>query len=96
MHAGKGKRAVLYLIPNRGHFTAALALPDGAMDTVRSGGFPPSLVREIEGAKLYVEGRPVRIEVKTGKDAAIIKKLVAITLEHGRSRKTPATARTRA
>ena len=47
MHAGKGKRAVLYLIPNRGHFTAALALPDGAMDTVRSGGFPPSLVREI-------------------------------------------------
>jgi uncharacterized protein DUF3788 len=80
MVAARGKAAVLYLIPNDGAFTAALALRDRALDAVRAAGLPPSLVRAIETAKPYAEGRPVRIEVKTGNDAGVVAKLVAIKL----------------
>ena len=80
LNAVKDKRAVIYLIPNRDGFTAALALKDSAMDALRSSDLPASLVREIEGAKVYGEGRPARIQVATSKDAAIAKKLIAIKL----------------
>ena len=61
MVARTGKRALLYLIPNRDGFMAALAVRDAALAAVRAAGLPPALVRAIEDARPYAEGRPVRI-----------------------------------
>jgi hypothetical protein len=74
------KRALLYLVPHAGGFLAALALNDKAVAALRPQNLPASLIREIETAKAYPEGRPARIEVTNTKDAALVKKLLALKL----------------
>jgi hypothetical protein len=46
----------------------------------RAAGLPAPVVRIIDEAKKYAEGTAVRIDVKTSKDVAVVRKLVAIKL----------------
>jgi len=78
------KRSVLYMIPHQKHFTAAVALRDEAIAALSGAGVPPERVRAIEAAKPSPEGRPARVEVKSGRDLALVKKLVAIKLSVAR------------
>jgi hypothetical protein len=80
LKASSGTRAVLYLVPGRGSFTAALALRDGALAALRASDLPRSLVRRIEGAKAFAEGRPARVEVTGKQELRIVKTLLAIKL----------------
>ena len=75
-----GKRALVYLIPGKGNFTAALALNERAVAGLDRSGLPAPLVRDIEQAKVYVEGRPARIEVRGAAEAAIVKRLMDLKL----------------
>jgi len=75
------KRALIYLIPHQGHFTAALALKDEAVQALKNSGLPPQLVHEIETAKVVPEGRPARIEVNGRPEAEIVKRLLDIKLK---------------
>jgi len=74
------KRSVLYLVPRKDSFMASLALKEKAVDAVRASGLPPSLIRDIENAKAYPEGKPARIEVTGKKQADIVKQLLEIKL----------------
>jgi hypothetical protein len=74
------KRALLYLIPRDGRFTAALALRDPAIATLRAAGIPDAVVREIEAAKPSPEGKPARVEVRGARELPLVKKLVAAKL----------------
>lgn len=76
----RAKKALLYMIPHRGGFNAALALRPRAVEALRGAGVPEDLVREIEAAKDAPEGRPARVFVRTKKDAALAAKLVALKL----------------
>jgi hypothetical protein len=80
LKVSSGKRSLVYLVPEEGGFRALMALRAGAVGALRDAGLPAELVDEIEGAKVYPEGRPVRVTVKTKQDADVVKKLVALKL----------------
>jgi hypothetical protein len=79
LKASQGKRAVLYLVPSEGAFVAALALRPKGLEAARAS-LPPALVREIDAAKPGPEGHPARVQVRTQKDVAVVKRLLAIKL----------------
>jgi hypothetical protein len=74
------KRTVLYLVPREGGFLAAMALSERAVAAVRVSSLPPTLVSEIETAKVLPEGRPARIEVTSAKQLEVVRQLMAIQL----------------
>jgi uncharacterized protein DUF3788 len=74
------KRALLYMIPRDGRFTAALALRPGAVAALPSSGLPEALIHDIETARPSSEGRPARIEVTARKEVEMVKTLVALKL----------------
>jgi hypothetical protein len=73
-------RALVYLIPREGRFTAALALGDKAIRALRESGYPPERLREIEDARASSEGKPARVEVSGLRDVALVKQLVSTKL----------------
>ena len=77
MRLKSGERNIVYLIAGAGEFEAALVLGDRAVAAARDRG----LAAMVEGAKRYAEGTAVRLPVKSAKDIATVKKLVAIKLE---------------
>lgn len=76
------KRAIVYLSPHRGCFTASLVLGDKAVKSARAAGLPAFVIKMLDEAKHYAEGTGVRIEVKSPKDISIVKKLAEIKLQN--------------
>jgi hypothetical protein len=74
------KRTVLWMTPRSKHFVAATSYGDKALAAARESDLPAALIGEIEGARKYAEGRPVRIEVRTKADAAVVERIVAIRM----------------
>lgn len=80
LKAATKKRALLYLIPREGRFTAAVALREEAIIALRAAGFPEERVREIEQARGSIEGRPARVDVTGRGDLGLVKQLVSVKL----------------
>ena len=76
----RGKRVIVYLTPCMEHFLASFVLGEKACAAARSAGLPRPILKLIADAPKYAEGRGVRIEVRTAKEANDIRKLVAIKL----------------
>ncbi len=74
------KRAVLYVTPCKGFFRASFAFGDKAAKAARDAKLPAAALKIIEKAPKYVEGRAVRIEVRTNKDVEMVEKLAAIKM----------------
>lgn len=74
------KRAVLYLTPCQGYFLASFALGEKAVAAAHSANLPVPVLKTIDSAPKYAEGRGVRLEVRSVKDADSIKKLAAIKM----------------
>ncbi len=74
------KRRILYLGPCDGCFRVAFVLGDKAVAAARESDLPKAVLKEIVEAKRYAEGTGIRLFVRTAKDLAPIKKLVAIKL----------------
>jgi hypothetical protein len=71
------KRTVVWLTPCRGHFIAGFALGEKAVQAAHESGLPAAVLTLIDGAKKYAEGRAVRLEVRTQKDARIVEQVAA-------------------
>ena len=78
----RGTRTILYLSPYRGGFRASFALGDKAVKAAFQSDLPVRVLKLIREAKRYAEGTAVRIDVKTGQDVPIIKKLAELKLEN--------------
>jgi hypothetical protein len=76
------KRIIVYMTPGKGHFLASFALGERACKAAEEADLPADVLRAIAEAPKYVEGRGVRIPVRTEKQAAAIRKLAAIKLAH--------------
>jgi hypothetical protein len=74
------KRAVLYLCPCRGYFLASFALGEKAVCEAKEAGLPDSVLKTIEDAPRYAEGRGVRFEVRTRADVRNMEKLAAVKM----------------
>jgi Protein of unknown function (DUF3788) len=75
------KRNIVYLSPCRECFLASFALGDRAVAAARQAKLPAAVLKIIDHAKRYAEGTAVRLEVKSARDLAAVRKLATIKLE---------------
>ncbi len=71
---------VVYLIPQHGHFLAAIVLGEKAVGAARTPGLPQKLYDLIDAARPYAEGRGIRLPITSLKDVAAIRELAAATM----------------
>lgn len=76
------KRTILYLIPCRRYFLCAFVFGGKATEAARQSGLPPDVMKTIDEAPVYGEGRGFRLEVRKKQDVEIMKKLAAIKMAH--------------
>jgi hypothetical protein len=76
------KRTILYLTPLTGGFRIAFVFGDKAVAAVEDSTVPEGIKEELRNARRYVEGRGLRIEVKSAKDVRTVKQLIHIKMTH--------------
>jgi hypothetical protein len=74
------KRTILYMTPCKGYFLASFALGEKAVKAARENDLPVSVVKVIDSAKKYAEGRGVRLEVRSAEDVRNVEKLAVIKM----------------
>ena len=75
-------RTIVWLAPCPGAFRVAFILGDKAVLAAQEAKLPKRILKIISEAPKYTEGTGVRLEVKSSKDIATLKKLAAIKLEN--------------
>ncbi len=76
------KRVVVYLLPCDGFFKASLVFGQKATDAALAADIAEETKQEIRSAKVYAEGRGVRIDVRSNAILRDILKLIEIKLAH--------------
>jgi hypothetical protein len=76
------KRNIVYLVPYRHCFGVMFILGDRAVKVAVQSRLPQRVLKIINEAPRYPEGTGVRLEVKTARDIAAVKKLAGIKLEN--------------
>jgi hypothetical protein len=74
------KRSIVYLIPGEGVFLCSLAFSEKAVAEARTRALPAGVMKIIDEAKRFPEGRAVRLGIMSGKDVAVVKELVDIKM----------------
>ena len=74
------KRAIIYLLPRDNFFMAAFVFGQKAIDAINYSTVTAAIKQELAAAKIYAEGRGIRLDVKTKRSAKNIKRLVEIKL----------------
>jgi len=75
-------RVIVYLVPLRGSFQAAMALGDKAVKVAQKSELPARVRKIIAEAPRYAEGTGVRIGVSGPEDASAVKMLARIKSEN--------------
>jgi hypothetical protein len=73
---------IVYLLPRAGFFKTALVFGQKATDAVLASKADPSIKKMLSEAKVYAEGRGIRLEVKDKSLLEDIKNLITIKLAH--------------
>jgi hypothetical protein len=76
--AKQGKRALVYLIPQKGNFLAAFCFGDKAVAAVEASDVPEAIKEGLRTARKYVEGRGIRFEVRKAGDVKTVRTLLEI------------------
>ncbi|MEN8150321.1 MAG: DUF3788 family protein [Planctomycetota bacterium] len=66
--------------PRSKHFLASAAFGEKAVAAVRSSDLPAETKELVATAVRYAEGRAVRIEVRTRRDAGVVQRLAALRM----------------
>ena len=74
------KRAIIYLLPRDSSFKVALVFGQKATDLIMSSQVSDVIKTELDSAKVYAEGRGIRIDVKDPMIIDDIKQLIDIKL----------------
>ena len=74
------KRTILYMTPGAGYFRASFALGEKAVQATHQSNLPSSILKNIDGARKYAEGRGVRLKVSSARDVRNIEKLAVIKM----------------
>jgi hypothetical protein len=69
------KRAIIYLLPREEEFRAAFVFGGKAFEAIKQSEVSPQIVSYLESAKVYAEGRGIRIPVP---DRAALKDIFAL------------------
>ncbi len=74
------RRVLIYLLPRDKFFKVAFVFGQKAVDEILKSGVSEWIKTEIKNAKVYAEGRGIRIEVKDESMLSDLKKLVKIKI----------------
>lgn len=74
------ERTILYLLPGRGGFRCAFVFGAKATDGARKAKLPKAVLKAIDKAPVYAEGRGFRLEVRAAKDIEAVKTLAAVKM----------------
>ena len=74
------KRTILYMTPCKGYFLASFALGEKAVKAAHESDLPVSVLKVIDNAKKYGEGRGVRLEVRSVEDVRNVEKIATIKM----------------
>ena len=72
------KRAIVYLLPRDGYFKVAMIFCPKAYEAILASDVEESIKQELREAKVYAEGRGIRIEFSSEKQMADIKLMIFI------------------
>lgn len=76
------KRAILYFLPRDQFFKVAFVFGQKATDTIMKSGISDAIKSELEAARVYAEGRGIRIDVCSDGILNDIKELIDIKISH--------------
>lgn len=72
------KRVIVYLLPRAGFFKAAFVFGQKAMDEICTSTISETIINELKAAKVYTEGRGIRIDVRDNSVMDDLKKLIEV------------------
>lgn len=78
----KKKRNLIFLIPKEGFFNAVFIFGDKAVEEIQQSDVPEAIKTELANAKKYMEGRGIKLDVKSADDVAVVKKLITIKVNN--------------
>jgi Protein of unknown function (DUF3788) len=78
----RNDRVILYMTPCEDHFLVSFALGEKAVVAARSQKFPKTVLKAIESAPKYAEGRGVRFKVRQAREVSALATLAEIKNEH--------------
>ena len=76
------KRVIIYLLPRDKFFKVAFVFGQKATDTVMESNLSETIKNELQAAKVYAEGRGIRIEIKDDSLVNDTLNLIAIKINH--------------
>ena len=78
----RNDRVILYMTPREDHFLVSFALGEKAVLAAHGHKLPKSVLKAIESAPKYAEGRGVRIEVRRAREVSALATLAEIKNYH--------------
>jgi hypothetical protein len=75
------KRNILFASPENGYFRIAFAFGEKAFQEIIKSNLPDSIKQQLHEAKIYVEGRPLRLEIRKKEDLDPLYQLIRIKLD---------------
>jgi hypothetical protein len=76
------KRNIIYLLPRDRYFKVAFVFGQKSSEAVMDSGIAKEIKTELGSAKVYAEGRGIRIDINNTNIISNIKKLIDIKLSH--------------
>jgi len=76
------KRTILYFTPLEGYFINGFVFGDKAAAVLEKSDLSENIKEELRNAKKYMEGRPLRVDVKKQTDIENIKMLIDIKMSN--------------
>ncbi|WP_341905287.1 DUF3788 domain-containing protein [Fluviicola taffensis] len=76
------KRVIVYLLPREGFFKTAFVFGQKATDVVMESTIAPSIKELLKSAKVYAEGRGIRIDILDSSLVDDVKQLIEVKLKN--------------
>ena len=76
------QRTILYLIPQENYFLTAFVFGERATAAIRQSSVPSEVIALLNAARVYAEGRGIRLKTRTPNDVTTMQTLAAIKLAH--------------
>ncbi|MGL2966289.1 DUF3788 domain-containing protein [Flavobacterium sp. XGLA_31] len=76
------KRVLLYLLPRENFFKTAFVFGQKATEKILESAISESIKTELKSAKVYAEGRGIRIDVRNQSNSGDIQKLITIKIDN--------------
>jgi hypothetical protein len=74
------RRVILYLLPREHYFKVAFVFGQKATDRILEGKFAKAIKAELQAAKVYAEGRGIRIDIKDNTNTSDIFDLINVKI----------------